>query len=381
MKPKSPTQQVAISREQIMILDILANFEWKRGIYFSSIGNEVAQNLGKYLKKQGVGYEFNPIPGTNLNVEKTYANLMKNYSFGNMSDPSVITDYYARRHTSDYRKLFLTLANALADKKDTLRAIKVLDRSLQLMPADVVLGFGDDLYGQPTLRENYNSYGQFLYLQTNSNTFVSADAIGATPVIPYPVPGVQDLMDKSSKINLALLKRIDPAFASASYIMGGSEGKDFIGSQHRPKLSGQGTIHEYAQLYLKLGEDKKAETLIKTLIQQYESVVSYFVNSDAKVLLLNSPDQNNSDMLFAALHALHMIHLTAVQEDPNNSGTLLEKSLDKIHEKVTSLFKKANTSINKENEDESRSGAEKKLRALERYFAEIKIIYDYGRDK
>ena len=369
-----------ITREQIMILDVLANFDWKRGIYFSSIGNEVAKSLGKYLKKQGVGYELNPVPGINLNIEKTYANLMKNYSFGNMADPAVITDYYARRHTSDYRKLFLTLANALAERKDTLRAIKVLDRSLKLMPADVVLGFGDDLYGQPTLRDNYDSYGAFIYLQSNSNTFVSADAVGTSSVTPVPLPGYQGLIDQSSQINLNMLKQIDPAFANARYIMGGPEGRTFKGSQHRPKLSGQGTIHEYAQLYLKLGEYKKAETLIKTLIQQYESIVSYFVNSDSQVLLLNSPDQSNSDILFAAMHALHMIHSTAMQEDPGNTDQLLEKSLAKAHEKISLLLKKANTVVN-DNDDESRVVIESKVRSLERYFDEIKIIYDYGIDK
>jgi tetratricopeptide (TPR) repeat protein len=374
----SITIDAPITREQIMILDVLANFDWKRGIYFSSIGNDVAKSLGKYLKKQGVGYELNPLPGINLNIEKTYANLMKNYSFGNMADPDVITDYYARRHTSDYRKLFLTLANTLVQRKDTLRAVKVLDRSLKLMPADIVLGFGDDLYGQPTLRDNYESYAAFIYLQSNSNTFVSADAVGTSSVTPVPLPGYQGLIDESSQINLTMLKQIDPAFANARYIMGGPEGKSFKGSQHRPKLSGQGTIHEYAQLYLKLGEKQKAEALIKTLIGQYESVVNYFVNSDSQVLLLNSPDQSNSDILFAAIHALHMIHVTAKKEDPANTGQLIEKSLAKVHENVSSLMKKANTT---HDDDESHAIAQKKLRSIERYFNEIKIIYEYGVNK
>ena len=375
----SITIDAPITREQIMILDVLANFDWKRGIYFSSIGNEVAKSLAKYLKKQGVGYEFTPLPGNNLNIEKTYANLMKNYSFGNMADPTVITDYYARRHTSDYRKLFLTLANALAERQDTLRATKVLDRSLKIMPADVVLGFGDDLYGQPTLRDNYVSYAAFIYLQPNSNTFISADAVGTSSVTPVPLPGYQGLIDQSSQINLSMLKQIDETFAKASYIRGGLKGKTFKGSQHRPKLSGQGTIHEYAQLYLKLGEHQKAKSLIKTLIKQYESVVNYFLNSDSQVLLLNSPDQSNSDILFAAIHGLHMMHVTAKEEDPLNTGQLLEESLTKVHRNVSSLLKKANAAINDDDDDDdSRVIVQSKLRSLERYFDEIKIIYDYG---
>ena len=75
-----------------------------------------------------------------------------------------------------------------------------------------------------------------------------------------------------------------------------------------------------------------------------------------------------------------MIHSTAMQEDPGNTDQLLEKSLAKAHEKISSLLKKANTVVN-DNDDESRVVIESKVRSLERYFDEIKIIYDYGIDK
>jgi len=370
-----------LQRDQIMILDILANFDWKRGIYFSSLGNDVAQSLQSYLKKNGVGYELNPMGG-GVNLEKMYANLMKNYSFGNMSDPSVITDYYARRHTSTYRKLFLSLANTLYKNKDTIRALKVLDRSLSLMPADVVLGFGDDLYGQPTLQSNYDSYGVFIYQKTGANSIISSDIIGEENVTPIPVPSVQGVFDpKTNRINLSILKQVSPSFRGAQYIMGGANSDSFSGTQHRPKLSGQGTIHEYVQLYLLLGEKKKAKTLLNTLIKQYESVLNYFVKSDVEILLFNSPDQTNSDILFAALHATHMMNRTAQSVDPNGTGKALKISLSKMHKQINSLLNKARTMVSNESDEASRAVFVKKLNSIERYLEEMKIIYEYNIEK
>ena len=47
---------------------------------------------------------------TRFDDEQMYANLMKNYSFGQMNKAHVLTDYYARRHTSQFRTQFYSLA-------------------------------------------------------------------------------------------------------------------------------------------------------------------------------------------------------------------------------------------------------------------------------
>jgi hypothetical protein len=163
--------------------------------------------------------------------------------------------------------------------------------------------------------------------------------------------------------------------------MGGANSDSFSGSQHRPKLSGQGTIHEYVQLYLLLGEKKKATTLLNTLIKQYESVINYFDKSDADVLLFNSPDQTNSDILFAALHATHMMNRTAQSVDPNGAGKALKKSLSKIHKQINSILNKARTMVSDESDEESRVILAKKLNSIERYLDEIKILYEYNTEK
>jgi hypothetical protein len=60
-----------------------------------------------------------------------------------MNDPKVLTDYYARRHTQQYRSNFLLLAEQFIAKKDFKKAIFLLDKSLELMPLENVLDFGE----------------------------------------------------------------------------------------------------------------------------------------------------------------------------------------------------------------------------------------------
>ena len=68
---------------------------------------------------------------------------MKTYEYGQMSNPAVLTDYYARRHTSHYRQDFVLVAEQLYYLGDTLRAVKALDKSLAVMPPETVLDFGE----------------------------------------------------------------------------------------------------------------------------------------------------------------------------------------------------------------------------------------------
>ena len=69
--------------------------------------------------------------------------MLERYIFGDMANPGVLTDYYARRHTIQYRANFLLLAEQLYLLARKAEAIKVLDRAMQLMPIETVLDYGD----------------------------------------------------------------------------------------------------------------------------------------------------------------------------------------------------------------------------------------------
>lgn len=113
------TEQV-ISREQVMILDILANFEWDRPIYFS---NPYPSDVGKalytqgYVAMEGMVFQLTPVKGKTIDTDKMYDNLTKNYLWGNMDKPGVLLDYYTRRTAlQPYKNSMRILADDLFRK-------------------------------------------------------------------------------------------------------------------------------------------------------------------------------------------------------------------------------------------------------------------------
>jgi hypothetical protein len=107
-----------LSREEVMMMDILANFDWGRGISFSSPGgSDVAKALYGRGVLQNVGqiHTLSPLNSSRITedaAEKLHKNVMEVYDYGNLKQEGVLVDYYVRRHTTQYRSSFLDLALA-----------------------------------------------------------------------------------------------------------------------------------------------------------------------------------------------------------------------------------------------------------------------------
>jgi hypothetical protein len=105
--------KTAVQKEQVIMLDILANLDWSRNVYFSS---PYASEIGKALFQaghvdlEGMVYKLTPVKGRQVNLDKLYDNMMSTYVWGNMNHPKVLVDYYTRRHTTQYRHYFFILA-------------------------------------------------------------------------------------------------------------------------------------------------------------------------------------------------------------------------------------------------------------------------------
>jgi len=73
-----------------------------------------------------------------INTETLYDNLMNKFKWGNMDKPGIYLDETTLRQTNNYRNLFYRLAIRLIENGDSTRAIKVLDRCLEVMPEENV---------------------------------------------------------------------------------------------------------------------------------------------------------------------------------------------------------------------------------------------------
>ncbi|MFT6746279.1 MAG: hypothetical protein ACJAZ2_000618 [Glaciecola sp.] len=137
-----------VLKAKLMILDLLANNDWERPIYFAiTVGDDHYMNLEEYFQLEGLAYRVTPIKHQRsqtgetgwIHVNKMYDNLMNNYTWGNMEKPGVYMGEQVQRMSMNYRNNFARLAKTLVtDYGDTVRAVNILDRCMEIMPASKI---------------------------------------------------------------------------------------------------------------------------------------------------------------------------------------------------------------------------------------------------
>lgn len=137
----------ALSKKDIMIIDLINNNNWERPIYFSmTVGNSASSflYLDKYFQMEGLAYRLVPIqtPKQNeidrgkIHTEKMYQNLMEDFKFGNMKAEGVYLDETTRRLSSNLRNMYGRLANALIAEGKRDKALEVLEKVMEEIPVD-----------------------------------------------------------------------------------------------------------------------------------------------------------------------------------------------------------------------------------------------------
>ncbi len=134
-------------KNQMMVLDLLANNNWERPVYFISGGTEDVLGLEDYFQLEGFAYRLVPIKTEGddfeygrVNTEVMFDNFMYKFDWGRMNEPDVHMCHYNIRTLSilRLRNKFSRLANALVEENKPDSAVMVLDRCMELMPVDKV---------------------------------------------------------------------------------------------------------------------------------------------------------------------------------------------------------------------------------------------------
>jgi hypothetical protein len=137
-----------IQKGEFMLLDILAQNNWKRPLYFTSPGPVGVFGFQRYLRLEGFAYRLTPIPSKNTEYLETgsvqsslmYHNLMDVFQWKGMNDPHVLIDNHHLR-TFAVVKLkinFARLAKQLALEGKHDSALKVINRYFELTPPGVI---------------------------------------------------------------------------------------------------------------------------------------------------------------------------------------------------------------------------------------------------
>lgn len=146
-----------IQKNMLGLMDILANFNWKRPLYFATTtGSDTYFGLEEYFQLEGLAYHLVPIrtprneenpSATRVNTRILYDNMMNKFVWGNINNPTIYLSEDNTRLALNFRGAFAKLAHALIDEGDrdtTLRAtkngmaLKVLAKAVELFPNNLI---------------------------------------------------------------------------------------------------------------------------------------------------------------------------------------------------------------------------------------------------
>ncbi len=134
-------------KNRLMMLDIIANNDWDRPIYFSggSFGDDDYLWMKDYLQVTGLTYQLvpikskvdqdNPFDMGRIDTEQLYENVKK-WKWGNGDSPDIYHDTETRRNAISYRGILARLFENLIKEKKLDKAEEIIDLGVNKMPIE-----------------------------------------------------------------------------------------------------------------------------------------------------------------------------------------------------------------------------------------------------
>ncbi len=136
-----------ITKNQMMMLDIMANNDWKRPIYFTGGSYDSSEYIWmkEYLQLEGLVYKLIPIK-TPLNKDNPYLlgridtdlmyDVVMEWDWGNSERDDIYHDPETRKNGISYRSNMARLSEQLIKEEKYEKAEKVIDLAIEKMPVD-----------------------------------------------------------------------------------------------------------------------------------------------------------------------------------------------------------------------------------------------------
>ncbi|MBQ0116653.1 MAG: DUF2723 domain-containing protein [Flavobacterium sp.] len=138
-----------ITKNRLMMLEIVANNNWKRPIHFSggAFDDEDYIWLKDYLQLSGMTYKLVPIKTTipkngslmdmgGIDSEKLYKTFMS-WDWGSNGNPNVLHDIETKRQCINYRTNMARLVEVLINEGKKDKAEKIMDLAMEKMPVNL----------------------------------------------------------------------------------------------------------------------------------------------------------------------------------------------------------------------------------------------------
>ena len=129
-----------ITKSEVMILEMLANNNWERPIYYAvTVGSEMYLNMQQYFQLEGLAYRIVPYKDTSkegfTNTDIMYNNMMNKFRFGGIdTEKDIYLDENILRMCRAHRQMFSELINKLIKEGKKEEATKALDYCLEVIP-------------------------------------------------------------------------------------------------------------------------------------------------------------------------------------------------------------------------------------------------------
>ncbi len=142
-----PEGKSALSKTELVVLDLLANYNWDRPVYFLMRGGDINIGIRDYLQYDGFAYKFVPIKSdtgnsllsvSQVDEDALYDRVMNLYRWDSFKDTTLNMDY---QHILTFnnlvspRDIMVMTARALYDRGKTEKAKDVLDKMMVSVPA------------------------------------------------------------------------------------------------------------------------------------------------------------------------------------------------------------------------------------------------------
>ncbi len=134
-----------IEKSEMMLLDLLANFDWGRPICFTQV--YILQDFGllDYLQFDGYAYRLVPILTPyrsswdigRIDTDYTYPLMKETFRYGNLAEEGVHADHFTQYNlsASRARESFARVAKQLIREEQYDKALEMLDRGLEVLPS------------------------------------------------------------------------------------------------------------------------------------------------------------------------------------------------------------------------------------------------------
>jgi tetratricopeptide (TPR) repeat protein len=174
--------KTGVTKAEMVLLDVLANNDWERPIYFVSLGGDINLGLRDYLQSDGFANRLTPFRNAAMtnkpDIMTAYDRLKNVYRWGNINQPDTWIDYNTFLSLTailNIRNMHAETAEALINLGEKEKAVEILDLAVERMPDTLFPYCTSTLQSDATvvnLIEQYYAAGDSAKAETIATRFI-----------------------------------------------------------------------------------------------------------------------------------------------------------------------------------------------------------------